>query len=163
MNRKLNNICDCRYTIYELIRISERIFKIYACMTREEMQQRTKIFASRIVKLFSALPGNWIAQTLGKQLLRSGTSVGANYRAACRSKSKADFINKLSIVEEEADESEYWFELLENLAVPNNAELLRLKSEASQLVAIMVQSKKTARTLDKPEKLERPRFVIRNS
>ena len=78
--------------------------------------------------------------------MRAGTSVGANYRAACRSKSKADLINKLAIVEAEADESGYWLELLEHLIKTENAELLRLKSEASQLVAIMVQSKKTART-----------------
>lgn len=78
--------------------------------------------------------------------MRSGTSVGANYRAACRSKSKADFINKLSIVEEEADEAGYWFELLDKLNINNKVELCRLKDEASQLVAIMVQSKKTARS-----------------
>jgi four helix bundle protein len=128
-----------------------------------DLKERTKRFALDVLRFCSALPAKPELRVITSQLTRAGTSVGANYRAACRSKSKADFINKLSIVEEEADESEYWFELLENLAVPNNAELLRLKSEASQLVAIMVQSKKTARTLDKPEKLERPRFVIRNS
>ena len=81
-------------------------------MTREEMKSRTKAYANRIVKLCSALPGDWIAQTLGKQLLRSGTSVGANYRAVCRAKSNSDFINKLRIVEEECDESLFWMELL---------------------------------------------------
>ena len=81
-------------------------------MTREEMKSRTKVYANRIVKLCSALPNNWVAQTLGKQLLRSGTSVGANYRAVCRAKSGADFINKLRIVEEECDESLFWMELL---------------------------------------------------
>jgi four helix bundle protein len=109
------------------------------------------------------LPAKAEFRVVSNQLMRAGTSVGANYRAACRSKSKADFINKLSIVEEEADESEYWFELLENLTTLNNPELLRLKNEASQLVAIMVQSKKTARMVDKLQKSEPPRFAIRNS
>ena len=68
------------------------------------MKLRTKAFANRVVKLCSALPENWIARTLGKQLLRCGTSVGANYRAVCRAKSNSDFINKLHIVEEECDE-----------------------------------------------------------
>jgi four helix bundle protein len=81
-------------------------------MTREEMKKRTKEYANRVVKLCSALPNNWVAQTLGKQLLRSGTSVGANYRAVCRAKSTLDFINKLRIVEEECDESLFWMELL---------------------------------------------------
>jgi four helix bundle protein len=81
-------------------------------MTRDEMKARTKAYANRIVKLCSALPINWIARTLGMQLLRAGTSVGANYRAVCRAKSKSDFINKLRIVEEECDESLFWMELL---------------------------------------------------
>ena len=81
-------------------------------MTREQMKARTKAYANRVVKLCAALPANWIARTLGKQLLRSGTSVGANYRAVCRAKSGADFINKLRIVEEESDESLFWVELL---------------------------------------------------
>lgn len=84
-------------------------------------------------------------KVISNQLLRAATSVGANYRAACRSKSKADFINKLSIVEEEADECGYWFELLEKLPATGRSDLTRLQDEASQLVAIMVQSKKTAR------------------
>lgn len=81
--------------------------------------------------------------------MRCGSSVGANYRAACRSKSKADFINKLSIVEEEADESSFWLELLEELSTTQLPELSRLKTETNELVAIMVQSKKTARLSDR--------------
>ncbi len=73
-------------------------------MTQEEMKMRTKQYALRVIRLVQSLPKNLVAEVLGKQLLRSGTSVGANYRAACRAKSTADFINKLSIVEEEADE-----------------------------------------------------------
>jgi four helix bundle protein len=113
-----------------------------------DLKERTKRFALDVIRLCSALPAKAEFRVIGNQLMRAGTSVGANYRSACRSKSRADFINKLSIVEEEADESEYWLELVENLSSTNHAELSRLKSEASQLVAIMVQSKKTARTGD---------------
>jgi four helix bundle protein len=128
-----------------------------------DLKDRTKRFALDVLRFCSTLPAKPELRVISNQLMREGTSVGSNYRAACRSKSKADFINKLSIVEEEADECGYWFELLEDLAVSNTTELLRLKSEASQLVAIMVQSKKTARIADKPENVERPRFAIRNS
>jgi four helix bundle protein len=98
------------------------------------------------VKLCSALPNGWVAQTLGKQLIRSGTSVGANYRAVCRSKSSADFINKLRIVEEECDESLFWMELLveNNLVKPTL--LTGLMQEANEIVAITVSSAKTARS-----------------
>jgi len=115
-------------------------------MTRDEMKSRTKAYANRIVKLCSALPNNWVAQTLGKQLLRCGTSVGANYRAVCRAKSSSDFINKLRIVEEECDESLFWMELLvdNNLVKPP---LLRdLMKEADEILAIVVASAKTARS-----------------
>src|SRR6185312_980657 len=81
-------------------------------MTKQEMQLRTKKYAMRVVKAVQALPNNRVANVLGNQLLRSGTSVGANYRAVCRAKSAADFVNKLKIVEEECDESLFWMELL---------------------------------------------------
>jgi four helix bundle protein len=115
-------------------------------MTREEMKNRTKVYANRIVKLCSALPGNWIAQTLGKQLLRSGTSVGANYRAVCRAKSNSDFINKLRIVEEECDESLFWMELLVDNSLVKASRLRDLMKEAGEILAIVVSSAKTART-----------------
>ena len=81
-------------------------------MTESEFKERRKGIALRIIKLVQSLPKNWIAETIGKQLLRSGTSIGANYRAACRAKSTADIINKLAIVEEEADKSMFWIDLL---------------------------------------------------
>ena len=81
-------------------------------MTQTEMKERTKKFALRVIRLTESLPHAKTADVIGKQLVRCGTSVGANYRAACRAKSTADFISKLSIVEEEADESIYWMELL---------------------------------------------------
>jgi four helix bundle protein len=114
-------------------------------MTREEMRKRTKDYANRIVKLCSALSGDWVSQTLGKQLLRSGTSVGANYRAVCRAKSKPDFINKLRIVEEECDESLFWMELLVDNHLVKSSRLLELMNEADEILAIVVSSAKTAR------------------
>ena len=116
-------------------------------MTREKMKSRTKEYANRVVRVCAALPNNWIAQTLGRQLLRSGTSVGANYRAVCRAKSNSDFINKLRIVEEECDESLFWMELLVDNNLVKAARLRNLMKEADELLAIIVSSAKTARTL----------------
>ena len=115
-------------------------------MTREEMNARTKAYANRVVKLCAALPHNWIARTLGSQLLRSGTSVGANYRAVCRAKSTSDFINKLRIVEEECDESLFWMELLVDNSLVKPSRLAGLMTEADEILAIVVSSAKTART-----------------
>jgi four helix bundle protein len=115
-------------------------------MTREEMKSRTKEYANRVVRVCAALPNNWIAQTLGKQLLRSGISVGANYRAVCRAKSNSDFVNKLRIVEEECDESLFWMELLVDNNLVKAARLRNLMKEADELLAIIVSSAKTART-----------------
>src|SRR6478735_142104 len=107
-------------------------------MTQEQMKQRTKRFALRIIKLANSLPNTLAAITIGKQLLRSGTSVGANYRSACRAKSTADFISKLSIVEEESDESIYWMELLIEAAIIREPLLAELIDEANQIVAMIV-------------------------
>src|SRR3954453_9384981 len=106
-------------------------------MTREEMKTRTKLYANRVVQLCQALPNNWIAKTLGAQLLRSGTSVGANYRAVCRAKSTPDFVNKLRIVEEECDESLFWMELLVDNGLVKPNRLNDLMSEANELLAII--------------------------
>jgi four helix bundle protein len=115
-------------------------------MTREQMKDRTKAFANRVVRLCSALPANWVAQTLGRQLLRAGTSVGANYRAVCRARSDADFVNKLRIVEEECDESLCWMELLVDNGLVKASRLRDLMREADELLAIVVASAKTARS-----------------
>ena len=114
-------------------------------MTQDEMKARTKKFALRVIKLANSLPKNLAADTIGKQLLRSGTSVGANYRSACRAKSNADFISKLGIVEEEADESIYWMELLSESKIVRHALLSDLINEADQIVAIIVKSIKTSK------------------
>src|SRR2546428_403954 len=113
-------------------------------MTESEMKQRTKAFALRVIKLVGSLPGSLIARRLGDQLLRSGTSVAANYRAACRARSKADFISKLGVVEEEADESSLWMELLIESGLVPGHRLEKLLDEANQLTAILVASRKTS-------------------
>jgi four helix bundle protein len=112
----------------------------------KELKDRTKRFALDVIRFCSRMPQKQEFWIIGKQLIRCASSVGANYRSACRAQSKADFIAKLSIVEEEADESMYWMELLEGLGIHQDKEVQRLKDEASQLVSIIVTSKKTART-----------------
>jgi four helix bundle protein len=113
-------------------------------MTETEMKQRTKAFALRVIKVINSLPGDLVSRRLGDQLLRSGTSVAANYRAVCRARSKADFISKLGIVEEEADESALWMELLIESGIVSPARLGKLLDEANQLTAITVASRKSA-------------------
>ena len=81
-------------------------------MTPEEMKQRTKAFGLRVIRLVAALPKDRASDVLGRQLLKAGTSVGANYRAACRSRSDGDFLARMGVVEEEVDESVYWIEML---------------------------------------------------
>lgn len=114
-------------------------------MTEKEFKQKTKELALRIIRLVHSLPKDDVARTIGKQLLRSGTSVGANYRAACRSKSVADMIHKLSIVEEEADESLYWMELLIETAIVPEKRLIELMSEMNSVLSMIVSSIKTLR------------------
>jgi four helix bundle protein len=114
-------------------------------MNQNEMKQRTKAFALRIIKAVEALPRARTGEVLGKQLLRCGTSVGANYRAACRARSSADFIAKMGIVEEEADETIYWMELLVEAGLVKAAKLKLLMQEADELVAIAVASINTTR------------------
>ena len=115
-------------------------------MTREEMKARTKSYANRVVKVCEALPNRWIPRTLGQQLLRSGTSVGANHRAACRAKSSADFLNKLKIVEEECDESIFWMELLVDNNLIKRSRLKALMQEGDEIMAIVVASANTLRS-----------------
>jgi len=112
---------------------------------QNDLKERTKSFALRIIGLVDSLPTGRTAEVIGRQLLRSGTSVGANYRAACRAKSVADFIAKMGIVEEEADECIYWMELLIEAKILPLARLQPLMAEADELVAITVSSIKTAR------------------
>jgi len=112
----------------------------------ETFKRRTKQFALRVIGLVDALPRKPAADVIGRQLLRSATSVGANYRAACRGKSTADVIAKLAIVEEEADESMYWLELLVESDLVAAEKVRELSKEADELVAMTVASIKTLRS-----------------
>jgi len=113
-------------------------------MNEEELKKRTKQFALRIMKLVDALPKSIEGRAIGNQLIRSGTSVGANYRAACKGRSKAEFIAKLGIVEAEADESAYWMELIIEGDLLEKAAVQPLLDEANEIVAIMAASRKSA-------------------
>jgi four helix bundle protein len=120
-------------------------------MTQTEMKRRTKRFALRVMNLVEGLPATNAGRVIGRQLLRSATSVGANYRAACRAKSTADFIAKLAIVEEEADESMYWMELLIESGLVKEILLTDLLDECNQIVAIVVSSIKTSKQRRDPK------------
>ena len=114
-------------------------------MDKRELQARTKQFALRVIRLCSKLPKNTVGRVIGAQLLRCGTSVGANYRAACLGKSHPDFINKLKICEEEADESVYWIELIVDSELMKKELLDSILQEAREISFIMSASVKTAR------------------
>ena len=114
-------------------------------MDAEELKKRTKQFGLRIIKLIEALPSARAANVISNQLLRSGTSVGANYRSACRERSKPDLISKASIAIEEADESLYWMEMLVEAEIMPREKLEALMKEANEIVAILTASVKTAR------------------
>ena len=114
-------------------------------MTREEFKVRPKAFALRVIKVVDALPRDTVAKTLGRQLLRSGTSVAANYRASVRAKSSADFVSKMGTVEEECDESLFWMELLIDSGRMKPDRLADLMREGGEILAIAVASIKTAR------------------
>lgn len=115
-------------------------------MNKDELKKRTKEFALRIIKLVNALPNNPAGRVLGNQLLRAGTSVGANYRVACRAKSKSDFIYKINIVEEEVDESAFWLELIIESELMPKSKIESLLKEADELTAIFVSTIKTAKS-----------------
>jgi four helix bundle protein len=114
-------------------------------MTSDELKQRTKEFGIRTVKVVEKLPNRRAPQTIGQQLLRSGTSVGANYRAACRARSDAEFRAKLGICEEETDETIYWLELIIELGYIRASLLEKLINEANENLAIIVASIRTSR------------------
>ena len=115
-------------------------------MNAEELKARTKHFALRILKLVSALPNNVQGRAVGGQLVRCGTSVASNYRAACRGRSKAEFIAKLGIVEEEADESAFWLELIIEGTLLKSKLLQPLLDEANEITRIVASSRVTAKT-----------------
>ncbi len=115
-------------------------------MKEFDLKARTKQFALRIIKLYSSLPKAADAQVIGKQILRSGTSVGAQYREACRSRSNSEFISKMTSSLQELDETSYWLELLVDGGFIKGEKLAELQNEAEQLIAIFASSIKTAKS-----------------
>jgi four helix bundle protein len=114
-------------------------------MDEEALKRRTKQFALRVIRLVDALPRSRTAEVVGRQLLRSATSVSANYRAACRARSKAEFIAKIGIVEEEADESAHWLEMIVEAGLLPDERVNALLTEANELTAIFVATGRTAK------------------
>ena len=117
----------------------------YTITSPEDLRQRTKEFALRIIKLFRALPKTEEARILGRQVLRSGTAVAANYRSACRARSRADFISRIGITVEEADETAFWLELIVEAGIIRRSKLESLLVEADALVRVFQASRTTAR------------------
>ncbi len=111
----------------------------------QEFKQRTKDYARRVIEAMNELPGALSAQVLCKQVIRSSTSIGANYRSACRARSKGEFIAKLAIAEEEADETLYWLELMKDTRLLSDSSFATLFDEGNQITAMIVSSIKTAR------------------
>ncbi len=111
----------------------------------EAFRERTRSFGLSIVKMVGELPRTQAGRIMGGQLLRSGMSVGANYRAACRARTRAEFLSKMGIVEEEADETVYWIDMLEGAGLVKGEEVADLKDEADQILAMVVSSIRTAR------------------
>lgn len=124
-------------------------------MTTNDLKDKTKKFALRIIKLADNLPQTRTGHVIAKQIVRSATSIGANYRAACRARSKADFISKITIVEEEADETMYWLEIINEASLISSNRLKDLIKEADELVAIFTSSGKTAKLNNNPKSTTR--------
>jgi four helix bundle protein len=125
-------------------------------MTKEELKDRTKNFALEIIKLIELLPNTKADSTIGNQLIRSATSVADNYRSACRARSNAEIISKITIVEEECDESLFWFELISEANLHKSDKLIKLLKEAAELTVIFTASGKTA-------KQNNPKSTFRNT
>jgi len=132
-------------------------------MNAEDLKKRTKQFALRVLKLVAALPNTVAGRAIGGQLVRSGTSVGSNYRAACRGRSRAEFVAKLGVVEEEADESAFWMELIIDGELLKRKQVVSLLDEANELARIMAQSRITARnTLIRSERQQVKTKMVSN-
>jgi four helix bundle protein len=120
-------------------------------MTSEELKNRTKAFALRVMNLMEALPNSIKGRAIANQIVRSGMSVAANYRAACRARSRAEFVSRIGVVEEEADETALWLELIIEDKILADKKVMPLHNEANELVAIMAASYKSARSPTKSE------------
>lgn len=126
-------------------------------MDEKELKARTKRFGLRVMNLVDALPKTTSGRAIGNQLVRSGTSVGANYRAACRSRSKAEFIAKIGIVAEEADESAFWLELIMDANILKTDLVSPLRQEAEELTAIFTASGRTAKIHNQKSTIKNPK------
>ena len=113
-------------------------------MTTEELKQRTKSFALLVTRIVDALPNTVKGRAIANQIMRSATSVAANYRGACRARSRAEFIAKIGVVEEEADETAFWLELIIDTSLCGQSQIEPLLQDAGELVAIMAASRKSA-------------------
>ena len=131
-------------------------------MTKEELKNRTKRFALMIIKVVDKLPNTKVGNTIGNQLIRSGTSVAANYRASCRARSTADFVSKITIVEEECDKSLLWLELILESDQLKNELLSVVIREANELTAIFTASGKTAKQNSQGKSIRNQKSAIRN-
>jgi four helix bundle protein len=137
----MEKVCNHQFKIY-----NKNLQFLEVLMDSEELKARTKQFGLRVIKLVETLPNTKTANIIGSQLLRAGTSVGANYRSACRGRSKAEFVAKISLSIEAADECLYWMELIIEAGIIPEERLTDLKREANELIAILIASAKTART-----------------
>ncbi len=126
-------------------------------MNKEELKRRTKQFALVIIKLVEELPHNRSGNAIANQLIRSGTSVAANYRSACRARSNADFISKITVVEEESDETLFWLELISESNMIEKTNLEPLLIEANELTAIFTASGKTAKNNNPQSPIRNPK------
>jgi four helix bundle protein len=131
-------------------------------MTPDELKLRTKQFALRVLKVFDALPNSRSGRIIGGQLGRAGTSVGANYRAACRARSKKEFVAKIGIVEEESDECEYWLELVVDSGILSAKKVSPLHREALEIRRIMAASSKSAKAALARDRVSNRQSAIRN-
>ena len=129
-------------------------------MNQEELKARTKQFGLRVMKLVDALPANTAGRAIGNQLIRSATSVGANYRAACRGRSKAEFIAKIGTVAEEADESAFWLEMILDGGLLKSDLVAPLQQEAEELTAIFTASGRTAKINNSKSTIHNPQSKI---
>jgi four helix bundle protein len=143
-NLRLFDRGDTEITVLQVI-LNGLVLASTGAMTPQELKDRTRVFAVEIIKFVRKLPQDTAGAHLARQLVKSGTAVGANYRAACRSKSSADFISKMTTVEEEADETLYWLELLVEADIVLRRTVAAMMAEAEQLLRIVVASIKTAR------------------
>ena len=114
-------------------------------MNKAELEKRTKEFSLNLIRFLQSLPKNYLGEAMGRQLLKSGTSIGANYREANRAESKADFIHKLAIAEKEASETVYWLELMTEAAIGDGKDVAKLLQEAREILAIFTAAGRTSK------------------